>query len=359
MSISRLEIADFRNLQQVAIAPHPKKNFIFGSNGSGKTSILEAIFFLSRGRSFRATRARQIISFGSSCFSVFAAIDSAINVGIRKESSGSSEVRLNGMSRPLLAEVTRILPTMLLSPTANDLFNEGSSSRRAQLDWGVFHVEQDFFQAWRRYKRALEQRNSLLKLDGTSELEAASWSEEMAGSASLIHRCRAHYFERWLPYWNASITKLLPKIPMSLEYSPGWDTDFHLLDVLRRQWISDISRGFTQSGPHKADLRVKIDGTPAEEFLSGGQRKLLACALKLSQLLLLEGTGICGVLLIDDLSSELDEKSLASVLEVISSVNSQTFITAIDPVPLSNLFDGEKEKKMFHVEQGRVQERPL
>lgn len=355
MTLSKLEIVQFRNLQSVSISLHPYVNVFYGANGSGKTSILEAIFFLSRGRPFRGSQARRLINESANYLTVFASLDSFCEVGIRKRSTGQTELRLNGESSATLAEIAHQMPTTLLEPASSNLFEDGSSSRRAILDWGVFHVEPKFYSAWRRYQRALKQRNSLLKLGVISKVELDYWDHELGASAAQMHAQRQAYFQQWMPFWKEHISSFLPDIEVVLEYLPGWDTREDLAEILITRRAADRERGYTQLGPHRADLYFRLGASSANDFLSRGQKKLTVCALKLSQLKLLRVLGIKSSLLIDDLPSELDLDSQKKVIASILGSELQIFVTAIDCRALRDVLEGLKGGyKAFHVEHGVV-----
>lgn len=357
MTLTRLEIAHVRNLQSVALLPHPRLNLLTGANGSGKTSVLEALHLLGLGRSFRSGRARRMVSDGQTGCTVFAAFDDQGQAAIRRGANGETELRLDQRSQITLAELAQRLPLALLDPESMDLFDAGSKPRRAQLDWGVFHVEHRFYPAWQRYQRALRQRNSLLRSGSIGRLESVIWDKALAESAGVLHSLRQDYLERWQPLWQARIQGFLPEQDLTLDYTPGWEVESDLADLLAASWDRDQERGFTQLGPHRADLRVKRGTAPADELLSRGQKKLVVCALKLSQVSLLQESGRHGVLLVDDLASELDASARKRLMSYLAASGAQVFVTCIEPEAVLAALDGvETGFKMFHVEHGMVME---
>lgn len=361
MSISRLEIAHLRNLQSVSLLPHPRLNLLTGLNGSGKSSVLEALHLLGLGRSFRSGRARRLVNDEFPQCTVFAGFADEGQAGIERGANGDTALRLDGRSQITMAELAHKLPLLLLDPESMDLLDEGSKPRRAQLDWGVFHVEHRFYPAWLRYQRALKQRNSLLRSGSMGRLESAPWDKELAESASQLHQLRNDYLQRWQPLWQARIQGFLPELELVLEYSPGWDVERSLAEVLAESWERDLDRGHTQAGPHRADLRVKLGTAPADEILSRGQKKLVVCALKLSQVSLLREYGKNCVLLVDDLASELDGLARQRLIDYLAASEAQVFITAIEPeavIPAlqrTGLIQGQGYK-LFHVEHGNVRD---
>lgn len=357
MTIARLEIANVRNLQSVSLLPHPQLNLFVGQNGSGKTSVLEALHLLGLGRSFRSGRVRRLINDDASACTVFAAFAAGGNAGIQRASNGESEFRLDGRANINLADIAHRLPLSLLDPASFAEMQEGSKPRRAQLDWGVFHVEHRFYPAWVRYQRALKQRNSLLRSGSIGRLESAVWNRELAESAGLLHSLRHEYLLRWQPLWEARIQGFLPEQRLALEYTPGWDIEQGLAELLAASWDKDQERGYTQIGPHRADLRVKRGTAPADELLSRGQKKLVICALKLSQVSLLQESGRDCLLLVDDLASELDAIARQRLISYLAVSGAQVFITCIEPDAVLPALDGAGASfKMFHVEHGVVVE---
>ncbi len=361
MSISRLEIAHLRNLQSVSLLPHPRLNLLTGLNGSGKSSVLEALHLLGLGRSFRSGRARRLVNDEAASCTVFAGFADESHAGIERGANGDTALRLDGRSQITMAELAHKLPLLLLDPEAMDLLDEGSKPRRAQMDWGVFHVEHRFYPVWLRYQRALKQRNSLLRSGSMGRLESASWDKELAESATQLHQLRHDYLQRWQPLWQARIQGFLPDLDLSLEYTAGWDVERSLADVLAESWEKDMERGHTQAGPHRADLRVKRGTAPADEILSRGQKKLVVCALKLSQVSLLREHGRNCVLLVDDLASELDAQARQRLIDYLAASEAQVFITAIEPEAVRPALDAGgliqgKGYKLFHVEHGTVRD---
>jgi DNA replication and repair protein RecF len=357
MSIIRLEIASLRNLQSVSLLPHPCINLLIGPNGSGKSSVLEALHLLGFGRSFRSGKARRLVNDEQSACTVFARFDDDGQAGIQRWANSDTALRLDGHSQVTMAKLAQRLPLALLDPESMNLLDEGSKPRRAQMDWGVFHVEHRFYPVWRRYQRALKQRNSLLRSGNIGRLESAPWDKELADSAALLHQYRKDFISRWIPLWDARIRGFLPDQDLHLDYSPGWNVEVSLAEMLAENWEKDREKGYTQIGPHRADLRVKKENVPADELLSRGQKKLVICALKLSQVSLLREIGKECVLLVDDLASELDRQARQRLMDYLVSSGAQVFITSIELNAVQTTLKATKEQyKLFHVEHGTVKE---
>ncbi len=353
MTLVRLEISCLRNLRQVSLEPGPVINIFHGLNGSGKTSLLEAVHLLGLGRSFRTLKARRLVQDDELEATIFGRTAAGHSLGIGKMSSGESVVRINGAPAGSLAVLASHLPLQLFDPSSLSIMDGPSQPRRQLLDWGTFHVEHSFHGCWSRAQRALQQRNSLLKAAKISPMELQVWEREFAEAALPLHLARQAFVESWLPWLAAALTRLLPDIPLDVDYQPGWNTQELLVDLLAQSRDRDRERGFTQIGPHRADLKIRTQGVAVDERLSRGQLKLVACALKLSMVQRLMQEGMRPLLLLDDLASELDAVSRQKVCQWIGEMQVQTLMTCIEPSQLKDVWGGIP-LKLFHVEHGCV-----
>lgn len=396
--IERLQISYLRNLTQVNL-PSVACNVIIGVNGSGKTSLLEAIFLLSRGKSFRHHQPKRYIQHHQNTATVHAKINDGSTLAIQKQADATTILRLNQTTVYNQSILTEQLPTLLIDPSTMDMLEQGSASRRQLLDWLVFHMKQGFHPQWVAYQRLLKQRNSLLKktrhLTQVQLAELRSWDKGLSNHAALIHHYRERIFEEWQPYFAKSITQLLPSYAeqLSLSYSAGYDTSIALDVQLDERLEQDLQLGYTRIGNHRADIHVhwrshgstklndaltneKIDTDvnkalpvlkeQAANVLSRGEKKLLITALRLSQLPLLLNnadsdlsTGhatsqITPVVLLDDITAELDDRAIHILLSTLSKLPCQVFMTSLtdDIVPLvQSLWS---TPNVFHVKQGQV-----
>lgn len=354
MSLVSLDIVQLRNLHQVSLQPSSQFNLIYGANGSGKSSLLEAIFLLGLGRSFRTQRSRRLVQEGYDSATVFAELSSGSRIGVLKRASGNTEARINGQNAASLSALAQQLPLQLFDPESLLLVSGPSLARRQLLDWGVFHVEPTFISVWSRARRALAQRNSLLKSAKISIAELKVWEAELVSASLELSEQRRRLISRWLPDVEETLLQYLPASHMSISFFPGWDDDVDYSELLAGSRAKDRERGFTAYGPHRADLKIKSHGAAADERLSRGQLKLCACLIKLAlSRLLQKECGIRPVLLFDDLSSELDESARSQVVEIVETLSVQSFFTCIDRGQLEKTLPAQGIK-MFHVEQGCV-----
>ena len=350
MTLARLEVETFRCLESVRIALDPNFNLFVGPNASGKTSLLEALFFLGRGRSFRTRRLDRLVRQGNDRFRIvgWAEAEGRTTVlgigGDRK----STEIRIGGAAAGGAAELAAHFPPQIIDPEVHKLLEEGPHRRRRFLDWGVFHVEPQFLDTWQRYHRAVRQRNAALK-PGPA-LASRVWDAEVIAAGERLDDFRRHYLGLLEPTL-AAFGKTLLGLPVSLVYQRGWPVDESLSVALNRSEERDRRHGVTHVGPHRADISVRVDAQVARERVSRGQQKLLAAALTLAQLAVQEARAPgAGALLLDDPAAELDAANLGRLLALISELRVQLFVTALRP----DLPGLGSPGATFHVEHGRI-----
>ncbi len=360
MTLKRLSVQNLRNLQAVEILPSPRVNLLFGENGSGKTSVLEAINVLALGRSFRSHKHKPLINHQSNAFTVFGRVSSnsaEVPLGVERQANGQSSFKANGTQVGSIAELASYLPVQVINADTFLLLEGSPKVRRQFIDWLVFHVEPQFFLAWKGAQRCLKHRNSLLRRDRIDPRELEVWDRELIGLSETIDR----YREQCVLEFKATFLELLDsfvRIPgIDLSYFRGWDRERSLSEVMGAGFDRDLRQGHTHSGAHRADLRISVDGVPAGEVLSRGQQKLVVCALKIAQgFIYSKKTGGACVYLVDDLPAELDREHRAKLVDWLEALNTQVFITGVEQEALLADWRDRPEipKKVFHVEQGQV-----
>ena len=356
MQITRLNIERVRNLRTVALHGLQPFNVFYGQNGSGKTSILEAIHLLATGRSFRTHIPKHYIQTDTQDAIVFAQ-SSSEKIGMQKLLSGEQLIKVNGDNIATQGQFAKILPLQLIDPQSTDIIDHGAKPRRQLLDWLMFHVEPEFYHAWQYYSRALKQRNSLLKTRRNLSLtDLEPWNKMLSDYGEMLHSQRVSIVEQWKGFFEQDLKHLLPDIEVQLEYSPGFHTELGLLNDLQSHHQKDLERRYTEYGPHKADLRLKTSLGDADVVLSRGQKKLLIIALKLSQIAMLHACNKETVVLLDDLTAELDLTAQQRLIERLSQLGSQVFITTLEYESVKNhLHDLSISYQLFCVENGQVQ----
>ena len=351
MPLGTFRAERFRCLTAVEIELDAKANLFIGPNASGKTSLLEAAFFLSRGRSFRSRRRDSLIAYGSDTFVVTAetrAEPNGIPLGVRAGRS-TIEWRIGGAAASGVADLAEMFPAQVIEPEVHKLLEEGPGRRRRYLDWGVFHVEPRFLDNWRRYHKALRQRNAALKNEAPDEALVV-WEKELAASGELLATQRMAYLDR-LASPLARIGRALLESPISIDHQRGWDSEQSLLEALARDRGRDRRYRATQLGPHRSDIAVHVGDKPAKDRVSRGQQKLIAAALMLAQLEIQEAERPGrSALLLDDPAAELDPENLGRLMTLVRQVPAQLWVTSLSPEIARFVDDG----RLFHVERGDV-----
>jgi DNA replication and repair protein RecF len=353
MHLSRLKAQAFRNFSVIDITPQPGINLILGPNASGKTSLLEAIYILGHGRSFKERQMDGLIQFGQNAFTIFAEAqkeNSSFACGLSKQIGSSAQIQINGTRTRLLSMLAQGLPLLLISPESFKLLCGSSEERRHFLDWGVFHVEHQFALIWQQYQKVLKQRNAEIKQSAHSGRMKA-WDKQLIDLGGQVAQCRIDYWSKFLPICMDSTEALLPGLELEISLCSGWSDGVSLGQALQNSLPSDLMRGFTQVGPHRADIIVKQRGLSAAKILSRGQQKLLVSALYLAagKFLALQSGRPC-IYLLDDVAAELDVSNQRRILKSFSNVSQQIFITGVDQDTLLVASSG-MPVTMFHVEQ--------
>jgi len=372
VALTQLQINHVRNLRQIRLDKLQRVNVFFGSNGSGKTSILESIHLLGMARSFRGNSIKALITHDAHSCTVFGTIAPlspergnaagvSIPLGVQRNRNGEAHIKLGGKPVRTVAEIAEQLPLQVLTAESFGLLTGAPNARRQYLDWGVFHVEQRFFSQWQRFQRSIKQRNNLLRRGKIRDQELVVWTRDLAETGTAINEYRKGYFRDLSASFHEIITRLAPSLgALELRFQQGWDRHLTYSEALEQGLPADMEQGYTHCGPQRADIRVMLEGHLAADTLSRGQQKLVVCGLKLAQgqLITRLGQGSC-TYLIDDLPSELDREHSLLVCELLASMKAQVFITCIDHRDISAVWPEPDELAMFHVEQGAVQHFPL
>jgi DNA replication and repair protein RecF len=347
--LTSVEIENFRCIKHAKVDFASEGTGIVGPNASGKTSFLEAIYFLAQGRSFRTNTRGRLIGPASN----FARIVSNLDQDGRSLVAGTeftesnTRVRVAGRDESSVSAIAALLPVQIIDPGVHRLVEEGSARRRRMLDWGVFHVEHPFLLLSRRYQRALAQRNAALRSSQPMHL-VHSWDAELASTATSIDESRAAYVDALRRVFGKVAHRLLG-VECDLQYFRGWAADVELGTALANATERDLRLRTTTVGPHRADVAFKVEGGLARERVSRGQQKMLASAFVLSQIIVAgDRANRRTCLLLDDPAAELDVDNLGKLLGVIAEVPAQLIVTSLGEAGLK----GMQISRMFHVEQG-------
>lgn len=364
MALIRLQTQHFRNLAPTDLLFSPSVNLIYGENGSGKSSLLEAIGYLGLGRSFRVNRHEAVVCHGTESLTVFGEVrdegessdHQSHRIGLSRDLSlGETRLKVDGERVRSLSAVARHLPVSVIDPGTFDIVSGGPGKRRQFLDWSVFHVEHGFSALWQQFQRTVSQRNKILRNGRIDEALLRIWDHQYVALAEQVTEARRGVFERFHPLLLGFIEDV--GVPwgndLKFEFFPGWDRKSTLADVLASHREQEAKVGHTLYGPNRADMRVKYQGRPVAETLSRGQQKTLVILMKIAQGQLLKAFGRQCTFLLDDINAELDEPHRQMLAGKLRDLGSQVFITSIEPPRPEKLWrEPMPDFKMFHVEHG-------
>jgi DNA replication and repair protein RecF len=360
MKLDKVQIRHFRNIHDLSLSAHKNLNVFLGDNGSGKSSILEALHYLGFARSFRTQKHKNVISHEQSGFTVFC---SAFVEGFGLQKFGISRltddtciVNINGQKSKRASDLASYLPIQIFTPQSSDLLVGAPKLRRRYLDWLLFHVEQSYNLDFQVFSKSLRHLNALYKnkqhADGVEY-----WVEVLCEKGEEITIKRSNLLDNHLiQLINTNLKDFLPEFSFEISYYRGWEKGCTLADAILKNKLRDKKNGYLSVGPHKADLRIKIQGINAHEVLSRGQLRMLVAGMQLAQTQYLHAkTEKTSIFLLDDVGAELDEEKRKVFISKLNTSDTQLFVTAIDIKQLEFL-KNYNDKKVFHVEHGQVRE---
>lgn len=325
MKLTEVQITHLRNLHSIKINLHPHITFISGMNGSGKTAILEGLYLLSCGRSFRAREIISLLTYGQKTLTVFSKTDNEQSISVQKTES-ETIARINGKPCTTSSELALFLPCQIFYSDIFDFINAGPAKRRLVLDWGLFHTQLMYYHTiWKDYQRVLKQRNALLKKK-RSRAECMPWDKQLVELAVQLDKMRMLYVEELRTCFHYILNQFTT-CQCDLKYEKGWDRKNegrNLLDILSQSFERDCARAMTQYGAHHADLNIVSATWEAKHALSRGQQKIALFALKFAQAQLMSRDCLY---LMDDFAAELDDRHIQKVLHYLSALPHQFILT--------------------------------
>ena len=358
MRLVCLRVAGLRRINDAELRLGDGVQWLVGPNGSGKSSLLEAVSLLASGRSFRGGSADACIQRGRDALTVYAELLDAggghRRIGLRRVIRQGFEARIDGQPVQALSDLFQAFPAVVFPADTGELISGPGEVRRRFLDWGLFHVEQEFYPAWRRYARALRQRNLVLRQRLAGDTERA-WRVELVREGEIIHAYREAYLAALVPRVEQIAAWLLPGLGApSLSHRPGWQaTGQSLEEALARNLDTDRRLGFTGVGPHRAGWSLVFDVLPQRDMYSRGQAKLASMLMLLAQVAqFTEARGEPPVLGLDDALAELDADNQNRLLDYLRQHGVQALLASADRSAVDRL--ASRPQDVFHVEQGRV-----
>ncbi|MDX1635105.1 MAG: DNA replication/repair protein RecF [Marinobacter sp.] len=381
MALVKLQAENFRNLDSAPVSFSPSMNLLYGENGSGKTSFLEAIGYLGLGRSFRVNRHQAVCRHGAERFVVFGGLDEGLlkerpgegagqgqrasetlvhRLGISRDVSAKETLlKVDGEAVRSLSSLARHLPVSVIDPGVFDIVAGGPGKRRQFLDWAVFHVEPSFATTWQQCQRVTSQRNQTLRNGRMDASLMRVWDSQYATLAGQVTQARKAAFELFRQAFDSLVEEVeAPWVHgMKLDFYPGWDTSRSLVDILESHREQELRMGHTLYGPNRADLRLRIQGRPVAETFSRGQQKTLVILMKIAQGIVLSQLGKQVTFLLDDINAELDAEHRSMLAEKLRQLRCQVFMTSIErPQPELLWPKTLPEFRVFHVEHGGLTE---
>lgn len=356
MGLVSLKLKNFRCFKELKWQIETSVIIIQGANGSGKTSLLEAIHFLSRGRSFRTHQREILVSHQTEGLMVQGQVDhqpghsASLAISYRDR---QIKAYLNKLPVTRITSLAAALPVQVIDHQSHALITGGPAYRRRLIDWGVFHKEPHFHEYWYRYERALRQRNAIIR-QGATARAISVWDEELITAGNIIDTLRRAYVLELEPVLNELVQRVLPPSTLNIHYKPGWPHELSLEQTLKTGLVGDQQQRMTRYGPHRADLQLSMQGKPVQNILSRGQEKILGICLQLAQIVYLGRLIDKSILvLIDDIAAELDANHLERLLNEFKHFNAQLFFTAVNSDLIESYFQ-DLPHHMFHVEQGEL-----
>ncbi len=351
MFIERLSIKNLRNISQADLLLNKKTNVIIGENAAGKTTVLEAVDILSRGKSFRTNKTESLVKKKQEELYIGAiAGEKRKKLEIYKGKS-KTKIVIDGKEEKRQSALAEGLAVQAIHPNSHFIIEGAPIERRAFIDWGLFHVEHQFREEFLRYNKTLRQRNEALKAKDKNQ---AKWMEELAFLGEKITTMRENYLSALTPHFINSKEFIMPDHDLLFEYDRGWEKGKSLLAALQDKEDIDFDRGYTSRGPQNADLRILLNNQEAYKICSRGQQKLIANIMLLSQSKgFFEVKKFPSIILVDDLSAELTLEMQEKILERLFETKSQIFLTALNDSVLAEILN-EMEASVFHVEHGEI-----
>ena len=351
--IEKLHILRFRNLDNQHLEPNTNINLFIGGNGQGKTNLIEALYYLGHGRSFKSKNIKDVVPFEKEFLQIDAVVD-----GVRvllKKSKNKNTTLFNQQKVSSNSKLTYLMPTQVISPDRGFVVGGPPKLKRSYLDWGVFHVNPNILKTYKAYNKALKNINTLLASNNTIQLD--HWLAQIAKLSVEISSARINYIEKlkktpFVPL--KGLIKQNNKFDFLLQ--SGWTKDTNHLDqesiykylIKNRGSFARIKH--LNYGPHKATIDYHLNNQN-EQLLSRGEQKKLSIFYWIKQVLMLVELNIKPIVLIDDISSELDQEKIDSILGFLIKLEVQIFITDIGNKPLS--FD-KKRSTIYQIDKGVI-----
>jgi DNA replication and repair protein RecF len=357
VAFSSIELRNFRCFERLSLDLSTQSTLFYGKNGCGKTSILEAIFVASSGRSFRTSNLEALVKEGAEAFIIKAYDDlSGSILEIKKQIKLPISIKINN-SRVTASELVRAFPSFSIDSKTFFYNDNAPEYRRKHIDRGLFVASPEYAKDWFGYFRALKQRNSALKLGDISQ--ARAYDEALVTHGEKLNNLRDCLVKDTCDVYKELVSSLVHEnkradifTDVEVQLFSGFNSESGLQDELNQSHSNDLRRKSTTKGPHKADLLFESKGSLIKDMFSRGEQKLLSILWSISQNIMLGRVyNLNPILLLDDLSSELDSEMLACFLPALQYIENRFIFSNIVDLFGSKIDDTEQQLKKFHVEQ--------
>lgn len=355
--IKQLFVHQFRNLSQQHLIPSKSINLFVGDNAQGKTSLIESIYYLGHNRSFKTKSLKEVTTFNQQRFQLSAQLE-AHKIKLEK-SSQKNIISINDVAIKNSSQLSQILPIQLITPDKGFIVNGTPKNKRSYLDWGVFHVKPDSVNVFKTYQKVLKNINSLLSKQQLNELDY--WFFELAKAAAEINQNRSSYIDQLKHITHKHQHDYYGDLIQSIDkfdykYYSGWPNEVDannsqsIAQFLNQNKHNIIKLKFLNYGAHKATIFFEFDNKK-EMYLSRGEQKTLSIIFWLNQVVLLNKINNNPIVLLDDLSSELDSSKIQFILKYLNKLNVQTFVTDIG----HNIKDiSSINSTIFYIDNGNI-----
>lgn len=355
--IHKLAITQFRNLNNQYIELNKQLNVFVASNAQGKTSLIEAVYYLGHNRSFKTKALKELIQLDHQQFQLAAQVDDyrlKLEKSKQKTTINLDQNRLKNSS-----ELSKLLPIQIITPDKGFVVNGTPKNKRSYLDWGVFHLKPDCLSDFKKYQKTLKNINFLLAQQKQQELDY--WFLEIAQLSSKINQARQDYIEQLKQTNSAELLKSLSQSfdlidTFDYQFKSGWpkEVDAFNVDSIYQYLLKSkaflMKAKYLNYGPHKASLDFLLNDQQ-ECFLSRGEQKTLSIVFWLTQVSLLVKNNTYPVVLIDDISSELDQSKIQTILNYLQQLKVQVLMTDIG---INTLTIDPENTSIFKIEKGVI-----
>ncbi len=380
MHLQKLYLKDYRSYENLLFEPDPHLNVLVGENATGKTNLLESIYYLAAGRSQRTHRDAELVRWGRDGFYIKAGLLGTPvkhTVEFLYHRTRGRSFRLDGVSHSSLVDVIGVVNAVIFSPDDLSLLKGGPGGRRSFLDSEIGQVDRSYLRSLSRYNRILSQRNDVLRnlrssgsSRSTEDLLLEPWDLQLARSGAAIVATRISMLRRWAAGAASTYREVagagedltmnyqcsfFPETSLAMQDKctsiSKEEMETHLLQKLREARVEEVGRGFTVVGPHRDDLLMYVAGRDARYYASQGQQRSVVLALRIAEVAWMEEeTNRRPLLLLDDVMSELDTGRAQRLARLVGS-GAQTFITCTD---LSDLNLGGSGERIWQTGGGEV-----